>query len=112
MKITSIILISILLALVMVSCAPPQAPLLELSEQVIENIPKVMANPEPVSEESQKAIPNTNTVPTDTIAKTISFSWQKDNGPRLEDGSVPFVHKLSDGKVRLYYCNSKGILSS
>lgn len=45
-------------------------------------------------------------------AKSLSFSWGKDSGSRLTDGSVPYVHKLKDGKARLYYCNSKGILSA
>lgn len=52
---------------------------------------------------------------TDTINKPESVtetSWEKDNGSRITDGSVPFVHKLQDGKVRLYYCNNKGILSA
>ena len=48
----------------------------------------------------------------ESVAETLSFSWEKDSGSRIEDGSVPFVHKLKDGRVRLYYCNSEGILSA
>ena len=51
-------------------------------------------------------------MPTEPAAKAWSFSWEKDSGSRVVDGSVPFVHILEDGKVRLYYCNSKGILSA
>src|SRR3989344_4151120 len=61
---------------------------------------------EPVPE---KPIPET--MPTELVAP-MSFSWVKDNGSRVVDGSVPFVHGLNDGKVRLYYCNSRGILSA
>src|SRR3989344_1531630 len=48
----------------------------------------------------------------ESVAEPLSFSWQKDSGSRIEDGSVPFVHKLKDGNIRLYYCNSEGILSA
>jgi len=40
------------------------------------------------------------------------ISWEKDSGSRVVGGSVPFVHKLRDRKVRLYYCGNGGILSS
>src|SRR3990167_1152247 len=68
--------------------------------------------PESISEKPQEAIPEINNVPTEPVAETWSFSWEKDTGSRMVDGSVPFVHKLKDGRVRLYYCNSKGILSA
>src|SRR3989338_6270479 len=51
-------------------------------------------------------------MPTEPVAEALSFSWEKDSGSRIVDGSVPYVHKLKDGKVRLYYCNAKGILSA
>ena len=54
----------------------------------------------------------TNNLPLELDAKVLSFSWAKDSSSRLTDGSVPFVHALKDGKVRLYYCNSNGILSA
>ena len=40
------------------------------------------------------------------------ISWEKDSGSRVADGSVPYVHKLKDGKVRLYYCGNGGIFSA
>src|SRR3989344_7187011 len=66
--------------------------------------------PESVPEEPQDLIPETDKQ--EPAAETLSFSWEKDNGQRIADGSVPFAHKLKDGRVRLYYCNSKGILSA
>ncbi len=69
-------------------------------------------SPESVSETPQDSIPEVNNRSTKLVAEPLSFSWEKDSGSRLEDGSVPFVHKLKDGRVRLYYCNSKGILSA
>ena len=43
----------------------------------------------------------------------FEVSWEKDNGPRVTGGSVPFVHKLKNGQIRLYYCSGdQGILSS
>lgn len=45
--------------------------------------------------------------------KTASkVQWEKDSGSRIVDGSVPYVYRLKDGRVRLYYCNRGGILSA
>ncbi|MEK6809339.1 MAG: hypothetical protein AABY40_01570 [Nanoarchaeota archaeon] len=75
-----------------------------------ENI--VVYEPESVSETSENIIPETDDTLVKPVAKILSFSWKKDSGSRVVDGSVPFVHRLKDGKVRLYYCNAKGILSA
>lgn len=53
-----------------------------------------------------------NNATNESVADSLSFSWEKDSGSRIIDGSVPFVHRLKDGKVRLYYCNNNGILSA
>jgi len=101
------------------SCAPEIPPEKEVpagdeiaggSQQGFPSNPKT--EPESVSEKPQDVIPEINNVPTEPVAETLSFSWEKDSGSRVVDGSVPLVHKLKDGKVRLYYCNSKGILSA
>jgi len=68
--------------------------------------------PELVSEKPQDSIPEINNMPAEPVAETLSFSWEKDSGSRIVDGSVPFVRGLKNGNVRLYYCNSKGILSA
>ena len=68
--------------------------------------------PESVSENSEELIPETDDIQIEPITETLSFSWEKDEGSRIVDGSVPFIHKLSDGRVRLYYCKDKGILSA
>lgn len=68
--------------------------------------------PAAVPEKTPDLVPPTHNLPTEPVADTLSFSWEKDGGSRVVDGSVPFVHGLKDGKVRLYYCNSKGILSA
>ena len=82
----------------------------EKISEPIANVPE--AEPESVSETPQDLIPEINNMPTEPVAEALSFSWEKDGGSRIADGSVPFVHGLKDGKVRLYYCNSKGILSA
>lgn len=46
------------------------------------------------------------------VANILEFSWEKDDGSRITDGSVPFIHQTKDGTTRLYYCNSQGILSA
>src|SRR3989344_1569209 len=43
---------------------------------------------------------------------TSEIFWEKDSGARVEGGSVPYIHKLKDGKVRLYYCGNGGIFSA
>ncbi len=72
------------------------------------------AIPEPafVSETPKEAISEPDTAPINPIGNPLSFSWEKDSGQRIIDGSVPFAHKLKDGNVRLYYCTGKGILSA
>lgn len=42
----------------------------------------------------------------------LKFEWTKDSGTRISDGSVPYIHKLKDGRFRLYYCGAGGILSA
>lgn len=43
---------------------------------------------------------------------SLEISWKKDVGSRVTGGSVPFVHKLQDGRVRLYHCSGDTISSS
>ena len=71
------------------------------------------------TQQQEPEISNIETIPSEienikaeSVEGILSFSWKKDNSLRIEDGSVPFVHGLKDGKTRLYYCNSKGILSA
>src|SRR3989338_8770515 len=94
---------------VLFGCAAQEAPVEKVSEPIA-NVPE--AEPELVPETPQDLIPEINNMPTEPVAGTLSFSWEKDVGSRIVDGSVPFVHGLKDGKVRLYYCNNKGILSA
>ena len=68
--------------------------------------------PERVSEKSKDMISGTDDTQVESVEETLLFSWKKDDDSRIVDGSVPFVHKLNDGRIRLYYCNAKGILSS
>ncbi|MBI2105309.1 exo-alpha-sialidase [Candidatus Woesearchaeota archaeon] len=56
--------------------------------------------------------PDSENTQVEPVTQKLLFSWNKDSGSRIEDGSVPFIHKLKDGRARLYYCNSKGILSA
>ena len=94
---------------VLFGCAAQEAPVEKVSEPIA-NVPE--AEPELVPETPQDLIPEINNMPTELVAETLPFSFEKDVGSRIVDGSVPFVHGLKDGKVRLYYCNNKGILSA
>ena len=109
----SILVVSFLMVFVLLGygCAKnvPESPAEKIPEPIA-NVPE--AEPELVSETPQDLIPEINNMPTELVAETLSFSWEKDGGSRVTDGSVPFVHGLKDGKVRLYYCNNKGILSA
>lgn len=91
-------------------CTAPEAPLEKISEPVIEESAPVLPTEEP--ENPADVITETNNMPAEPAAKAVSFSWEKDHGSRVVDGSVPFVHGLNDGKVRLYYCNENRILSA
>lgn len=73
--------------------------------------PQVIEGTANIAETVEKDVSKTDNIDEPT-SKPLTFSWEKDAGSRLVDGSVPFVHRLKDGKVRLYYCNSKGILSA
>ena len=104
------LIIGIIGLFLLTGCATQQAPIKKISEPVVEESAPVLPAGEP--EEPKDAVSETNNMPTEPAAKAWSFSWEKDSGSRVADGSVPFVHKLKDGGVRLYYCNSKGILSA
>jgi len=80
------------------------------NEGINENI--VVPEAESVIEKHKDLIPETDDKPTEQVAETLSFSWEKDSDARVVDGSVPLVHKLNDGKVRLYYCKDDIILSA
>ena len=81
-------------------------------EEITPNESIIADKPESVSEKPEDLIPKTEYVASEPVAKSSSFSWEKDSGSRIVDGSVPFIHKLSDGKSRLYYCKDNGILSA
>jgi hypothetical protein len=95
----------IILLLFLAACSRPSIvePVAEVPAPVVEDVPEAVVETGPVPEAPPEVMPE---------VESLSFSWQKDSAQRLEDGSVPFVHKLEDGRVRLYYCNNKGILSA
>src|SRR3989344_9516959 len=62
-------------------------------------------------ENSEENIVESNN-PSGQVAEALAFSWEKDSNQRIVDGSVPFIHALKDGKVRLYYCKNGAILSA
>ena len=71
--------------------------------------------PEPVSENvvyDNEIQSETNPAPIEPMTASITFSWQKDEGSRIVDGSVPFIHRLNGEKSRLYYCKDDQILSA
>src|SRR3989344_3368225 len=74
-------------------------------EKIAQNENLIAEEPEPVPEKPKDLIPETDNMPAESIVETLSFSWEKDDDARIVDGSVPFIHKLKDGNVRLYYCN-------
>lgn len=62
---------------------------------------------------SQKGVTNQSERQIESKPQSASkISWEKDSSSRVTDGSVPFVHKLKDGRIRLYYCSRGGILSA
>ena len=63
-------------------------------------------------EDSSDAISETENTDVEPVVEKVLFSWEDDLGSRITGGSVPFVYKLGDGRVRLYYCENSGILSA
>lgn len=107
-----IILLTILSVIFLSACQSTSEP----SKTVVEPEKTLQENmdyePERFSEKSKDIISETNDLPDELAIKSLLFSWEKDIDSRIVDGSVPFVHMLKDGNIRLYYCNSKGILSA
>ena len=79
-----------------------------LNDEVIEDL---LIN-DTIHEDIEDLISETEDVPTEQVKETLTFSWNKDSDSRINDGSVPFIHKLKDGRTRLYYCNGENILSA
>ncbi|MFC2070110.1 hypothetical protein ACFLTB_02915 [Chloroflexota bacterium] len=71
-----------------------------------ENISEPVIDTEP-----DKDIPPVIELPSDIEEKeeVTSFVWTSDPGIRYEDASVPFVHRLNDGRIRLYHGGRNGI---
>lgn len=72
---------------------------------------------QPVQPRPDAAFPQTLPTPPATPQKApapseLKFEWTKDTGTRISDGSVPYAHRLKDGRFRLYYCGAGGILSA
>ncbi len=96
--------------------APPETaassePLAGEAVRVSARKPGQAVVPQPSSTEAKEVISEAQSKPPEPVTKPLSFSWEQDRGSRVVDGSVPFVYR-QDGKVRLYYCNNKGILSA
>lgn len=45
-------------------------------------------------------------------APLLDIAWAEDGGARIDGGSVPYIHKLHDGRYRLYYGGNGGIVSA
>src|SRR3989338_1493446 len=70
-------------------------------EMEVQNKDTAINEPESASEKPQDLNSEIGNTQAEPAAETLSFSWEKDSGPRMVDGSVPFVHGLKDGEVRL-----------
>lgn len=97
--------LSILLVLIFVSACSNEVEKAVPQENIIIPQPELIPKPTEVMPKVEEAQP-------EVITKTVSFSWKKDSDQRVVDGSVPYVHTLKDGRVRLYYCKDGGILSA
>src|SRR3989344_4887499 len=98
-------ILMILFLVFLSGCSQPEK--IVPTEDVKEDL--AVNEPESVSED---LIPKTDDVQAEPVAEMMSFSGEKDDGSRVVDGSVPFIHKISGGKSRLYYCKDNGILSA
>lgn len=46
------------------------------------------------------------------LAAVAQVQWQKEDGIRVKEGSVPFAYPLERGRYRLYFCGQGGIQSA
>lgn len=124
MKMKAIAVVFVLLVLLVVGCTPtPSGPALSPSPSP-EVVPSPSSEPAPTSSPSMapQVIPDQPpvSVPTPTAKPgspesndaATSFVWTVDPGIRLEDATVPYVHRLADGRFRMYYGGPGGILSA
>ena len=81
-------------------------------EKIKLNEGPIISEPELIPEKSENLVSEKNDAPIEPVAKEMLFSWEKDSGSRVVDGSVPFVHTLKDGRTRLYYCKEDVIFSA
>ncbi|GAA5261682.1 glycoside hydrolase family protein [Methanocalculus sp. MC3] len=61
--------------------------------------------PETTTTEEKTGQPEENGEP-------LRFTWTVDSGVRLNDASIPYLYRLEDGRVRMYYNGAAGILSA
>ncbi|PIN73742.1 hypothetical protein COV20_05995 [Candidatus Woesearchaeota archaeon CG10_big_fil_rev_8_21_14_0_10_45_16] len=113
-RVTYLLVFFVILGLLSGCAAPPTALDDEREERPDRLQPPIMdvedINAEKQIPERPDQVPSV-AVP-EAVVETLSFSWKEDSDSRIVDGSVPFVHRFKDGKVRLYYCKDEQILSA
>lgn len=123
----SIITSAILLALLVSGCvaSPPAGPPSAPSPAPAEVTPSPsQVEEEPVSPPVPVTVPDATpdpaitpeppspTAEADEEDIVMEFAWETEPGIRLADATVPYVHLLADGRVRIYYGGPGGILSA
>jgi hypothetical protein len=114
------IILLVLLLMLGASCTPvPSAP---SGSTAAPTPPEVVTSPSSESaptsspvitpEVSDEQPPVPTPTPSESQDTATQFIWTVDPGIRLEDGSVPNIHRLEDGRFRMYYGGAGGILSA
>ncbi len=103
----------VLLIVITSGCTPVPSPSL---------VPSLSPTLSPVSEKPSAPLSVPTTSPVSTAvpkpspekqdSETIEFVWTTEPGLRLEDATVPYVYRLDDGRLRIYYGGPGGILSA
>ncbi|MDP2730187.1 MAG: hypothetical protein Q8O55_06880 [Dehalococcoidales bacterium] len=116
MTFKTIVVVLVLLLTLNGSCTPTpsdRAPAPSLAPEVVPSLPE----PAPTSPPSmtpqetpeQPLAPEPKPESKDSAAQ---FAWTVDPGNRLEDATVPNIHRPEDGRFRMYYGGPGGILSA
>lgn len=123
MTFKTIVVVLVLLLTLNGSCTPTpsdRAPAPSLAPEVVPSLPEPAPTSPPamtpqVTPEQPLAPDPASTAkpaPPESKDSAVQFVWTVDPGTRLEDANIPSIHRLEDGRFRMYYGGPGGILSA
>ena len=126
MKMKGIVILLVLAIVLAAGCTPgPSSPAPASPPEAVSSPspePAPAATPSPIPQVTSEQPPTPTREPEQPLAQepappdsrdtAIQFVWSTDTGIRLEDATVPYAHRLEDGRFRVYYGGPGGVLSA